>query len=50
MLRQQIDNPLFVEDREVHLERLRSVRAVLDGAITQIEEAENAEEDHFGDG
>ncbi len=50
MLRQQVDSPLYVEDREAHLERLRSVRAVLDGAITQIETADEAEEEHFGDG
>lgn len=50
MLRQQIDEPMFVDDRKTHLARLRAVRAVLDGAIIQIENADNAEEDHFGDG
>ena len=50
MLRQQIENPLYVDDLEAHLERLRSVRAVLDSAISQIENADSAEEEHFGDG
>jgi hypothetical protein len=50
MLKQQIETPLFVEDRDAHLARLRSVREVLDSAIGQIETADQATEEHFGDG
>lgn len=50
MLKQQVATPLYVEDRGAHLARLRSVRAVLDDAIEQIETADQAQEEHFGDG
>jgi len=50
MLRSQVEEPLYTEDREAYLARLRAARSVLDAAIGQIESADSAVEEHFGDG
>ena len=50
MLRAQIEDPAFTDDRQLLAQELEAVTALLSNAAQQIRRADEAAMEHFGDG